>query len=397
MDKKEDKNDRNTDHKRYAGEKKPSMKRRCSMHDYRDRGIYMITMVTEGRQPLLGTLAGDPSVSEGPERPHIVLSPFGEKVKQCWEGIPRYHPLVEVMQLCIMPDHIHGLLFVHDRMEKHLGQVVAGFKTGCNKAARELGVIAAALPQPTKPYTTAGTPAGTTAGTTAGTPAGTAAGTTAGTPAGLPLVGYAAAMPQPLPQRPQRWGHYDRQHGALWEPGYNDRILRKEGQLQRLKNYLADNPRRLLLKRYHPEFFSRLGKIALPGLPPMDAYGNRFLLDNPVKLQVQCSRHLYAHEIEAKKEAMLSQAVKEGAVLVSPCISDGEQKIATAAMAEGLPLIVLLVDGLPPLFKPAPRYIEACLQGRLLIMSPFPYQNEKIGDMRARCLKLNDMAATICA
>ena len=29
------------EHKKHAGEKKPSMKRRCSMHDYRDRGIYM--------------------------------------------------------------------------------------------------------------------------------------------------------------------------------------------------------------------------------------------------------------------------------------------------------------------------------------------------------------------
>ena len=38
----------------YAGEKKPSMLRRCVGHDYTGRQMYMITMVTEGRRPLFG-------------------------------------------------------------------------------------------------------------------------------------------------------------------------------------------------------------------------------------------------------------------------------------------------------------------------------------------------------
>ena len=41
---------------------------------------------------------------------------------------------------------------------------------------------------------------------------------------------------------------------SLWEPGYNDRILDHEGQLQRMKNYIADNPRRWAIKRNNPEF-----------------------------------------------------------------------------------------------------------------------------------------------
>lgn len=92
------------EHKKHAGEKKPSMKRRCSMHDYRDRGIYMITMVTEGRRPLFGSLCGHPDEMEGEQRPHVVLTAMGEKVEQCWKEIARYHPAVEPMKLCIMPD-----------------------------------------------------------------------------------------------------------------------------------------------------------------------------------------------------------------------------------------------------------------------------------------------------
>ena len=40
----------------WAGKKKPSMKRRCQTNDYTRRGMYMITMATEGRKPILGTL-----------------------------------------------------------------------------------------------------------------------------------------------------------------------------------------------------------------------------------------------------------------------------------------------------------------------------------------------------
>lgn len=343
------KNDKTPEHKweKYAGPKKPSMKRRMEGHDYSDRGIYMITMAIEGRLPLLGSLAGNPSEKEGPNIPHVVLSPMGEKVRECWMSIPSFHPEVKVLKLCIMPDHIHGILFVQEKMEKPLGKVIEGFKIGTRKAARELGI--------------------------------------------MPSL-YPALSEQEKKTRHTAAG---RSHGKMWEPGYNDRILMHKGQLERMFAYLDDNPRRLLLKRQHPEYFSRLGTINAADTQ-MQAIGNRFLLDNPVKLQIQCSRRLTPEEIEQQKTAMLYQAHDQGAILVSPCISPGEQQIATAALNEHVPLIVLLLNGLSPFFKPQPKYLEACTEGRLLMLSPFPYQNEKVENMRQRCLQLNDMAAKIC-
>ena len=44
--------------KAFAGEKKPSMLRRCVGHDYTERMMYMVTMVTEGRRPLFGKVTG---------------------------------------------------------------------------------------------------------------------------------------------------------------------------------------------------------------------------------------------------------------------------------------------------------------------------------------------------
>lgn len=344
---------------KYAGPKKPSMKRRLEGHDYLGRGIYMVTIAIEGRRPLLGTLAGNPTVEEGADSPHVILSPLGEKIKECWFNIPQFYPQIEVIKLCIMPDHIHGILFVHESIERHLGHVINGFKIGTRKAARALGLITTALPQLTQPQT----------GTSSS-------------------VMCTAAPPQSSsPSHPV--------HGQLWEPNYNDRILHGKGQYARMLTYLDDNPRRLLIKRHHPNFFTNLGTIQVAGLP-MQAMGNRFLLDNPVKLQIQCSRRLTQEEIEERKDSVLQIAQKEGAILVSPCISQGEQQIATAAMQADIPLIVLLLKGFPPYFKPQPRYIQACSEGRLLMISPFPYQNEKIDNMRQRCLQLNAIAKSIC-
>lgn len=330
-------------------EKKPSMKRRCDEHDYTQRGIYMITMATEGRLPLFGTLKGNPLATSGDDKPQVILSVLGERLKDCWKDIPAHYPEVSVIKLCVMPDHIHGVLFVKEKMPYHLGTIINGFKAGTRKAARELGVITATMSPSTEPAP----------------------------------VRYTEASPQS--KSPQ---------GVLWEPGYNDRILLQEGQLQRMLNYLDDNPRRLLLKHAHPQYFKPLGKLTVAGLE-MEAMGNPNLLNNPIKLQVQCSRHLYPNEIEQRKQYFL-KAAQQGAVIVSPCISPGEKEIATAILEAQLPLIVLLLKGFPPFFKPQPHYLIACAEGRLLMISPYPWQNEKITNMRQRCLQLNDIAAEIC-
>jgi hypothetical protein len=43
----------------FAGEKKPSMKRRDDHYDYTERRMYMITLEVEGRRSVFGHLVGD--------------------------------------------------------------------------------------------------------------------------------------------------------------------------------------------------------------------------------------------------------------------------------------------------------------------------------------------------
>ncbi len=369
-------------------EKKPSMKRRCDQHDYTQRGIYMITMATEGRRPLFGTLKGDPLSTSDDNKPRVILSPLGEKVKACWYEMQNHYPQVSLIKLCIMPDHIHGVLFVKEDMPQHLGTIINGFKSGTRKAARLLGVIAETrVPS---------SPAAPAAKDTEALPQ-----STEPQPNAPQLTNPQPNTPQPnapQPTSPHPNSPHPAKHpttGVLWEPGYNDRILLQEGQLQRMLNYLDDNPRRLLLKHTNPQYFKPLGKLSVAGVE-MEAMGNTALLEKPAKLQVQCSRHLYQNEIEDRKQYFV-KAAQQGAVIVSPCISPGEKQIATAILEAHLPLIVLLLKGFPPFFKPQPHYLMACAEGRLLMLSPYPWQNEKIENMRQRCLQLNDLAAEICA
>ena len=131
--------------KKYAGEKKPSMKRRASGHDYTERRFYMITLETEGRLPLFGHLAGNPFAEAGSsDAPHIILSELGKAVQDEWFSIPAFYPQIDVIALQMMPDHMHGILFVKAPIPLHLGQAITGFKAGCRKAQRRLEAQAAA-------------------------------------------------------------------------------------------------------------------------------------------------------------------------------------------------------------------------------------------------------------
>ncbi len=111
-----------------------SMKRRTPWHDYSRKGTYMLTLVVRERVPLFGLLKGGMNDDVAP---YVEYSNLGTSIEQ--EEIQKIHhfyPQVDVWKLCIMPDHLHMIVRVNEDMEegKHLGKVVAGFKSGCNNA-----------------------------------------------------------------------------------------------------------------------------------------------------------------------------------------------------------------------------------------------------------------------
>ena len=328
--------------KAFAGEKKPSMKRRLVGHDYTERQMYMVTIVVKDRRPLLGTVVGRSDALTGDDAPRVELTELGQRISDEWWGIPNYYPQIEIKALQIMPDHLHGIIFVKEKMEKDLSRVIRGFKTGCHRAYREL----------------------------------------------FPHVQYVATQSQQTRQK-------GRSQGLLFEPGFNDKLLLREGQLQRWTDYLHDNPRRLLMKRQQPEllrpFFNlRLGSHSYNGI------GNRELLSAPQRMAVRVSRRLTGQQLEAEV-ARYIDAARNGAVLISPAISPGEKIVMRQAFDLHLPTIVVLRNGFTPLSKPHGEQFDACAQSRLLMLSAWEHTNERVTLTASDCQQMNLMAIELSA
>jgi REP element-mobilizing transposase RayT len=353
--------------KEFAGKKKPSMLRRCVGHDYTERMMYMVTMVVEGRRPLFGTVVGRSDAPlESAEAPRMELSELGQRVAEEWMDIPNYYPQVEIRALQMMPDHLHGIIFIKEKMEKDLSRIIRGFKTGCNRSYRELVLGVSSVATQSQQTGREAQQTGREAQQTG----------------------------REAQQTGRETQKEDRTHGFLFARGFNDKLLLREGQLQRWLDYLNDNPRRLLMKREQPDLF-RVQRNIMKAGQQFSAIGNRFLLERPIRLQVQCSRSLTDEQIAEKQKEWLEQA-RSGAVLVSPCISKGEKQVMRAAFEEGLPIIVLLENGFTDLAKPGGKRMEACARGQLLLLAPWEHHNERLTIRRDQCLALNELSRMIC-
>lgn len=369
------------------------MKRRDDGHDYTERRMYMITIEVEGRRPLFGRLKGNPLAQDGSgDEPDIELTALGKAVRDEWLGIPRYFPQIEVMAVQMMPDHLHGILFVKERLPVHLGQVISGFKAGCRKAQRALaagkaaaGEAAAEPPRTEKePLRTEKEPPRTEK-----EPLRTEKGPAAElrrtekeplrTEKGARSL-QAAAAPLQLP--------------TLFAKGYNDLILRSYDELPAWCNYLRDNPRRLLLRRACPQWLRPVFGITI-GAYTCSAIGNRGLLSAERRVQVRVSRRLVGEALDREVERFLALA-RSGAVLVSPAISPGEKRIMRSAFDEKLPVIVIVENGFTPMSKPHGEQFYACGEGRLLILSPWEHHNEKRKVTAQQCSDMNLLAWEVC-
>ncbi len=399
----------------FRQEVKHHMGRRLNGWDYAGRGIYMITITIEGRRPLLGRL-----VKIGGEW-SVEPSAAGRIVQDCLAEIPTQWPGVSLIAVQLMPDHLHFIVFVERQQQKPLGAIVGSLKaksTSRYLAAHDFGASAKAQNS-----------------------ASAKAQSSASAMAQENLGASAKAQNQAASAKAQN----QTQNGAkFWAQGYVDLVLLRRGQLEKMIAYLRDNPRRLGVKREHPDLFKVLRDVEAKGMH-FSAIGNHFLLEAPVIFQVQCSRSFFAYrrerldtspqaakrrtppqaakrgtppqaprcstwrilrdaqgrplvekttpEFEAKVAAAL-EAAKRGAVLISPCISNGEREIARRAFEAGYRIITLQNKGFPPIYKPGGKLFDKCAAGNLLMLAPinWPYVPGEKPPTRESSLVLNRIA-----
>ena len=101
--------------------------KRCFQHDYRAPWFYLITMTTLNRRPFFGNWEGD----------RLVVTRDGWLAHDLWRDIPKTYPQIETSTFVTMPDHIHGILRVRERMEKPVGVPLRAYKSLVTSALRK--------------------------------------------------------------------------------------------------------------------------------------------------------------------------------------------------------------------------------------------------------------------
>ena len=344
--------------------------------DYRGRAVYHFTFPVEGRFPLFGTLEG-----ENAERAFIKLNPFGYRVYQILCGLPQFYAAkgfaLKVLAQKVMPDHIHLVIQVLEPLSQSIGAVVRGFKSACTMVykqeflscgenAAEVHSIANRQGNATEVHSIANRQ---------------------GNAAEVHSIANRQGNAAEVHGRASQQGnaavlmHFARifaNRNSIWQQDaayYHERILHAPGQLNRMINYVKDNPRRLWLKKNNPDLFRLHRHTEMCGLS-FTSLGNHFLLDWHENQTVEMPRNATVEQVQKRLQLAMA-AAQNGAVTYTAAISKGEQLIARTLRKQGYPLVVLLSDGFPKegspherFYKPGGIYFEACSKGQLLLLEP---------------------------
>ena len=330
----------------------PLSHRRSLYGNYRGRCIYLFTLNVEGRKPLLGTLQGSMA-----EEAYVQPSALGKEVLWLLEGIPAYQK--------------------QKAAEKSR-------KTG-TECRREIRVMASQL-MPDHMHIILFVEQEMDISV------------------GKVLQGFMIACTHAC----YSLGIYaEGTTHSLWERGYNDTRLTGKDQLQAMKEYLRDNPRRLFVRRAHPEYYTVTRNVLFKG-KECDMVGNRALLEKTLH-----AVHVRSRFSPEERRAYMNDCViaaRQGKVLIGAFISDYEKSVRDEALQESLPVIQLSSTPFFDYYKPYGALFDACAAGLLLMLYPVslssvkpsaympssnPYWQTQRRISRAECVALNTLAEEI--
>ncbi len=302
-------------------------------------GIYHVTLTVSSREPLLGTLV---IPDNDPKQARVDLSDFGIRVKTCFDEIPSHHPEVRILRLRMMPDHVHVILHVTRTMPVGIKTVVRGLWQGVKRVGREL---------------TTSIDSNTIRDNEHCSPVFTE----------MPFI----------------------------------RTMSRRGQLETMINYVMLNPQRLATKRLMPDFFRVQDNITIAGRT-YKGVGNADLLQRAKYMPVHV-RSTMIDEAEHGDNTRLRNymngcvlAARQGTVMVSPFISKQEQAVMEVLLKEGLSFIYIADNGFRDYYKPSAALFDAVAAKKVLILSPWEYDQNKKHVTRAECIEMNKMAEEIC-
>ena len=109
---------------------------------WRGVAIYHVTVSAVSRNPIKAAFGELKWTIEDDQvtNAHVEWAPLGQRIWDCIQEIPRRYPQIHICAARIMPDHLHMVLHVTERMDTTFNLVLRGWVQGCKMAARECGL-----------------------------------------------------------------------------------------------------------------------------------------------------------------------------------------------------------------------------------------------------------------
>ena len=352
-------------------------------------GLYHITLTIPDRRPLLGTL----EIPDGnPDRAKVRRTVLGNALVDCLIGIPQHHPEVQVLHFCLMPDHLHAVLYVRRTMPVGIRGVVRGFWQGVKKLGRAWSAASLIVPNDSRRNCQEGKREGCQEGKQEGSGDIAQQGLREETSR---MEAFSAGLQKQIGD-----DAYYRLPPVFTEMPFI-RSMGHNTQLPNTIRYLDMNPQRLATKRLKSGYF-RVQREIMIGGRSFDGVGNTMLLTAETyavvhvrSLMVKAADNGDAEQLRDYKNSCVL-AARKGAVMVSPFISEHEKQVMQVLLREQLPFVYLADNGFRDYYKPVDALFDACAAGRVLILSPWTYDAGKRKISRADCMALNNMAEEIC-
>ncbi|MBW8010187.1 MAG: transposase [Chloroflexi bacterium] len=165
---------------------------RLKGYDYSLPGAYFITICVKDRNCRLSTLVGE----------EVQLTKEGTIVKKVWEDLPEHFENIKLDRFVVMPNHVHGIVWILEDNEPHVG-------------ARHASPLPRSGPKPGSLGTIIGS--------------------------------FKSAATKQINQFRNTTG------SPFWQRNYYEHILRDDRDLFKHRKYIQENPIKWALDEYHQD------------------------------------------------------------------------------------------------------------------------------------------------
>ena len=331
-------------------------------------------MTIPSREPLLGELV---IPENNPAQARVECSDLGRAVLDYQIANAFHYPEIQILHYCLMPDHLHAIWYVRKIMPRGIKSAVRGFWQGVKKAGRAYSYLSSVTPESDS--------------------------------------GEGKKIYNEIPSSGKNNKLYeiaehlrgqipDAVYAAL-PPIFTEMpFIRPMGQRRQLPTtirYIEMNPQRLATKKLMPGFFRVQEDIEIAGRK-YRGIGNAALLQAARFAPVHVRRTMIDEAMHGDNTRLRNYmnscvlAARQGAVMVSPFISDKEKEVMIVLLAEEHPIIYIADNGFSDYYKPSDGLFDAVAAGRVLILSPWEYDSAKRRVTREECVAMNKMAEEIC-